>query len=71
MALNELTQDAVWVTPVGVELPWAGMDHDACKYSNHTCGGTTNDNDYTGLKTVSVEYPIQILKAYPDVSWSL
>lgn len=59
--LLNTTQKAVWVTNFGIELPWAGLDEDVCKYTDAPCRG-----DF--VQKQRFRYPIEILKLYPAVS---
>ena len=56
--LRNATQKAVWVTNFGMELPWAGLDTDVCKYTDTPCRGDFVREQY-------YEYDINVLKVYP------
>ena len=53
-----------WVTPLGVEVPWVGIDKNACNYMDPPCGG----EDTEGAEVVKYRFPIDCLKVYPRVS---
>ena len=61
LGLENLQQEAVWVTPMGMELPWAGMDKEACAFINAPCDGAA------GRKDVALNYGLKILEMYPTV----
>ena len=65
-----MKQEAFWVTPYGMELPWAGMDHDACAYIDGGCGdggGLDGTSAATATRRIALDYPMQILSVYPSV----
>ncbi len=55
-----MTHDVFWVTGVGIELPWAGMDKEVCKYLDGGCGGEFRAEQ-------RMRYPIHISTFYPAV----
>ena len=66
--IKDLVQNAVWMTGMGIHIPWAGLDTAGCKYLNGNC---TLDSvvDVKGqVKPQRFEYPIEILNYYPAVT---
>ena len=57
-----MAQDAFWVTPLGVQLPWAGLDKAACKYVEPQCGASLGNGNQ-----LTMSYPIDISEFYPSV----
>ena len=51
------------MTGMGLEIPWVGMDKDACKYMDPPCGEAVGSN---GVR--SYRFPIDCLQVYPAVS---
>lgn len=61
---SKVIQDVFWVTGFGMELPWAGMEKDVCKFMDcKLLEHSHQDFTYT--------YPIEISPFYPSVSFFL
>ena len=63
---KKANQNAVWVMSFGLEVPWAGMDVNACNYLEPKC-------EPEGVVTSSpinatIAYPIDINPTFPTVS---
>ena len=64
--MRKMKQEAFWITSLGFQLPWVGLDKTGCKYMKNNCTAET-----IGANEVQpFSYPIQIMKAYPVVSIS-
>ena len=64
--MREMKQEAYWITSLGFQLPWVGLDKTGCKYMKNNCTAET-----VGPNEVQpFSYPIQIMQAYPVVSFS-
>ena len=59
--LRKLTQEALWITNFGFQLPFAGLDLEGCKYLDHNCTAETVSDKQM------FSYPIEIKKMYPAV----
>lgn len=67
--ITELVQNAVWVTSMGIHIPWAGLDTQGCKYLNGNCAQHSVIDEHTGaIAPQSFNYPIEILNFYPAVT---
>ena len=63
--MREMKQEAYWITSLGFQLPWVGLDKTGCKYMKNNCTAET-----VGPNEVQpFSYPIQIMQAYPVVSF--
>ncbi|TRY71545.1 hypothetical protein TCAL_01096 [Tigriopus californicus] len=61
---SKAIQDVFWVTGFGMELPWAGMEKDVCKFMDcNALKGSHQDFTYT--------YPIAISQFYPSGAFNL
>ena len=64
--MRQMKQEAFWITSLGFQIPWVGLDKKGCKYMKNNCTAET-----IGANEVQpFSYPIQIMKAYPVVSIS-
>ena len=65
--MREMKQEAYWITSLGFQLPWVGLDKTGCKYMKNNCTAET-----VGPNEVQpFSYPIQIMQAYPVVRFYL
>ena len=51
------------MTPLGLEVPWVGIDKNACNYMDPPCGEETEDAEVRKYR-----FPIDCLTVYPTVS---
>ena len=58
-----MIQDVYWVTGMGLELPWVGIDKSACNYMDPPCGTAPGNNGVRNYR-----FPIDVLPVYPAVS---
>ena len=66
-------QSAVWMTDMGINIPWVGLDNEACPYlTNNNCSLTSVLDEGTHqVVPQEFSYPITIQNFYPPVSgWS-
>ena len=62
--MRQMKQEAFWITSLGFQIPWVGLDKKGCKYMKNNCTA-----EAIGANEVQpFSYPIQIMKAYPVVS---
>ena len=62
--MRNMKQEAYWITSLGFQLPWVGLDKTGCSYMRNNCTAET-----IGPNEVQpFSYPIQIMKAYPVVN---
>eukprot|EP00093_Oithona_nana_P002119 02119.XXX_22477_22080_1 [CDS] Oithona nana genome sequencing. len=65
--MRQMKQEAFWITSLGFQLPWVGLDKKGCKYMKNNCTA-----EAIGANEVQpFSYPIQIMKAYPVGKYNL
>merc|ERR1712107_369395 len=65
--MRNMKQEAFWLTSLGFQLPWVGLDKTGCTYMKNNCtAATVGPNEVQPFS-----YPIQIMNAYPVGKYNL